>query len=86
MFSKAITTQPETFSPALLIREMKRKRGGNEGERKTKWLQLDVETKRKRGQIIYKRWDIPRLLLYYYYLLQHYLKYSHFYLIIKKTF
>lgn len=64
-FSKAITTQPETFSPALLFREMKRKRGGNEGERKTKWLQLDVETKRKRGQIIYKRWDIPRLLLYF---------------------
>jgi len=34
---------------------MKKKSGGNEGERKTKWLQLDVETKRKREQIIYKR-------------------------------
>ena len=64
MFSKAIATPPETFSPALLFREMRRKRGGNEGERKTKWLRLDVETKRKRGRIIYKRWDTPRLLLH----------------------
>lgn len=39
----------------MLFRETKKRRGGNEGERKTKWLQLDVETKRKKGQIIYKR-------------------------------
>lgn len=48
---------------------MKRKRGGNEGERKTKWLQLDVETKRKREQIIYKRWALPLQSLCYYFTL-----------------
>lgn len=38
----------------VFFREMKRRRGENGGERKTKWLPLDVETKRRRGQIIYK--------------------------------
>lgn len=37
---------------------MRRKKDENGGERKTKWLQLDVETKRKKGQIIYKKCDI----------------------------
>lgn len=43
------------FLPALLLREMKRPTGGNEGERKTKWQRLDVEIRRRREQIIYKR-------------------------------
>lgn len=30
---------------------------GNGDERRTRWLQRGVETKRKRGQIIYNRWD-----------------------------
>lgn len=41
-------------------RETRRKRGENEGGRKTKWLQLAVETKRRRGQIIYKRWGTSK--------------------------
>lgn len=32
---------------------MRKRRGGKEDERKTKWQQHDVETKRKNGQSIY---------------------------------
>lgn len=39
----------------LVRREMKKKKGGNDGGRRTKWLPLDVETRRRRGQIICKR-------------------------------
>jgi len=37
-----------------VARKMKRKTGGKEGERKTKWQQQDVETKRKRERSISK--------------------------------
>lgn len=53
-----VTAQPQTCLSSRFFRKMKRKRGGNEGERRTKWLQLDVETKRKRGRIIYRRCDM----------------------------
>lgn len=35
---------------------MKKRRGGRGGEKKTKWQQHDVETKRKSEQNIYKGW------------------------------
>lgn len=34
---------------------MRKKNGGNDDGRRTKWPPLDVETRRRRGQIICKR-------------------------------
>lgn len=34
---------------------MKKKRGESEGERRTKWLLLDVGTKKKNEQITFRR-------------------------------
>lgn len=45
------------LSYVWVCREMKKKKGGNDGGKRTKWLLLDVETRRRRGQIICKRWD-----------------------------
>lgn len=42
-----------------VCREMRKKKGGNDDGRRTKWPPLDVETRRRRGQIICKRWDMP---------------------------
>lgn len=44
---------------------MRRRRGGREGEKKTKWQQHDVETKRKSEQNIYKGWVFSFSLNYY---------------------
>lgn len=38
---------------------MRKKREGNDDGRRTKWPPLDVETRRRRGQITCRRWDVP---------------------------
>lgn len=49
----------EIQNSVCVCREMRKKKGGNDDGRRTKWPPLDVETRRRRGQIICRRWDVP---------------------------